>query len=74
MSTTQELLLARSESDDLALLIGNGRWTYRQLFEEASRRAALFENLRHKGRPPHVGILLDRAGLSPLLQAERSPN
>jgi fatty-acyl-CoA synthase len=59
MSTTQELLLARSKSDDLALLIGNGRWTYRHLFEEAGRRAMLFEDLRHKGRPPHVGILLD---------------
>jgi fatty-acyl-CoA synthase len=59
MSTTQELLLARSESDDVALLIGSCRWTYRQLVEEAGRRAALFENLRDKGRPPHVGILLD---------------
>jgi fatty-acyl-CoA synthase len=59
MSTTQELLLARSDSADLALMIGDGRWTYSQLLGEAGRRAALFDELRDKGRPPHVGILLN---------------
>jgi fatty-acyl-CoA synthase len=59
MTTAAELLLARREDDTLALRIGDGQWTYRQLVEEASRRAALFGELRDAGRPPHIGVLLD---------------
>jgi hypothetical protein len=59
MSITQELLRARSDSEDLARLIGDGRWTYRQFFQEAGRRAAFFEDPRNTRRPPHIGILLD---------------
>ncbi|WP_307873602.1 MULTISPECIES: AMP-binding protein [unclassified Frankia] len=54
-----DLLRERSDSDAAALLIGDERWTFRQLAEEGSRRAAVFESLRDQDRPPHVGVLLD---------------
>jgi fatty-acyl-CoA synthase len=59
MTTARDLLLRRAEDDGVALLIGDGRWTYRQLVEESSRRAALFEEMRQEGRPPHIGVLLE---------------
>ncbi|ONH23079.1 AMP-binding protein [Pseudofrankia asymbiotica] len=59
MTTVGELLRGRADSDAAALLFGERRWTYRQLVEEASRRAAVFESLRDDGRPPHIGVLLD---------------
>ncbi|OHV48815.1 AMP-binding protein [Pseudofrankia sp. BMG5.36] len=59
MTTVGELLLGRAGSDAVALLFGDERWTYRQLVEEASRRASVFESLRDDGRPPHIGVLLD---------------
>ncbi len=57
--TAAELLRQRADSDAVALLIGDGRWTYRQLVEEAARRAALFEAVHDPERPPHIGVLLD---------------
>lgn len=59
MTTVADLLRRRSADDGTALLLGDQRWSYRQLVEEASRRAALFEELRDGDRPPHVGVLLD---------------
>ncbi|MFC5748333.1 AMP-binding protein [Actinomadura rugatobispora] len=59
MTTVGELLRERAEGDGDALLIGDDRWTYRQLLEESARRAALFEEMREQGRPPHIGVLLD---------------
>ena len=47
------------DDDHVGLFIGDGSWTYRQLVEEGSRRAALFAELRDDDRPPHVGVLLD---------------
>ncbi|WP_045879099.1 AMP-binding protein [Pseudofrankia sp. DC12] len=58
-TTVADLLRDRSDSEAAALLVGDERWTYRQLAAEASRRAAVFESLRGRDRPPHVGVLLD---------------
>jgi fatty-acyl-CoA synthase len=59
VTTAAELLRRRADDERIALLIGDGSWTYRQFVEEACRRAALFEELRDGGAPPHIGILLD---------------
>jgi fatty-acyl-CoA synthase len=59
VTTFADLLLARAGSDDPALRIGDGTWSYREYLAEASRRAALFEDVRDPDRPPHVGVLLD---------------
>ncbi|WP_007509212.1 AMP-binding protein [Pseudofrankia saprophytica] len=59
MTTVGNLLRERADSDAVALLFGDERWTYRQLVEEAYRRASVFESLRDDDRPPHIGVLLD---------------
>jgi fatty-acyl-CoA synthase len=59
LTTVAELLLARADSDDVALLLGDGTWTFRELIAEASRRASRFDELRDDERPPHIGVLLD---------------
>jgi fatty-acyl-CoA synthase len=58
-ATVAGLLRERADSDAPALLLAGQAWTYRQLAQEAGRRAALFEELRDAGRPPHIGVLLD---------------
>lgn len=57
--TAAALLRDRADDDTIALWFGDLSWTYRQLFEEASRRAHLFGALRDDTRPPHIGVLLD---------------
>jgi fatty-acyl-CoA synthase len=57
--TVADLLRGRAASDEPALLFEDRRWSYRQLAEEAARRASLFASLRDGDRPPHVGVLLD---------------
>jgi fatty-acyl-CoA synthase len=59
MTTAADLLRARAEDDGAALLLGDEVWTYRELVEEASRRAWLFDELRSQDRPPHIGVLLE---------------
>nr|MDT0667623.1 AMP-binding protein [Micromonospora sp. DSM 115978] len=59
MTSVGDLLLRRADDDGLALLIGDEQWSYRQLVEQAARRAALFDEIRDPDRPPHVGVLLD---------------
>ena len=59
MTIAADLLRRRADDDNAALLIGDGAWTYRELVEEGSRRAALFDEIRDDDRPPHIGVLLD---------------
>jgi fatty-acyl-CoA synthase len=59
--TTGELLRGLAESDAVGFRFGDDVWTYRELVQEASRRAALFADLRDADRPPHIGVLLDNA-------------
>jgi fatty-acyl-CoA synthase len=57
--TIADVLCPLAEIDTPALYFGDSTWSYRQLLAEASRRAALFEELRDRDRPPHIGVLLD---------------
>src|SRR5262249_56330293 len=59
MTTVADILRGRADSDATALLFGDDAWTYREVAEEAGRRAALFGELRDDGRPPHIGGLLE---------------
>jgi fatty-acyl-CoA synthase len=59
MTTAADVLRRRADDDAVAFYFGDRLWTYRQLIEEASRRASLFESMRHDSRPPHIGVLLD---------------
>ena len=59
MTTAASILRVRADSDATALLFGDDAWTYRELLGAASRRAALFGELRDDGRPPHIGVLLE---------------
>jgi fatty-acyl-CoA synthase len=59
MTTAADILRGRSDDEAVAFLFEDRRWTYRQLLQEAARRAALFDVLHDGDRPPHVGVLLD---------------
>jgi fatty-acyl-CoA synthase len=59
MTTFAELLIARANDDNPALLFEDQAWSYRDLVEEGRRRAAVFARLHDGDRPPHVGVLLD---------------
>jgi fatty-acyl-CoA synthase len=59
MTTAAEILRRRAADDGLALCFEDRTWSYRQLVEEASRRAALFAAKCDRDRPPHIGVLLD---------------
>jgi fatty-acyl-CoA synthase len=59
MTTVADILRGRADSDATAMRFGDDAWTYRELAGEASRRAALFGELRDHDQPPHIGLLLD---------------
>ena len=59
MTTVAEVLRGRAQDDTVAFYFEDQSWTYRQLTEQASRRAALFAGLRDDTRPPHIAVLLD---------------
>ncbi len=54
-----QLLAARADDDQPALLFGDQAWSYRELVEQGLLRAGLFGQLRDSTRPPHIGVLLD---------------
>src|SRR5690349_8407424 len=58
-ATIADVLRPLAEVDTPALYFGDRIWTYRQLLAEACRRASLFDELRDRNRPPHIGVLLD---------------
>ena len=58
-TTAADLLRQQADSDVTAVWFGDESWTYRQLYEEASRRANFFRSLRDDSLPPHIGVLLD---------------
>ncbi len=57
--TVASILTERADSDADALRFGDDVWSYRQLAQEAARRAAVLADRLEPGRPPHVGVLLD---------------
>ena len=59
MTTAADVLRDRSDDEAIAFLFEDRRWSYRQLLQEAACRAALFDALRDRDRPPHIGVLLD---------------
>jgi fatty-acyl-CoA synthase len=59
VTTAAEVLRNRADDDAVAFCFEERQWTYRQVLEEAARRAALFDGLRDRERPPHIGVLLD---------------
>lgn len=59
MPTVSSLLRARADDDELALLFEGRSWTWAEHIAEASARAAWYLQRHEKGRPPHVGVLLD---------------
>ena len=58
MTTAAAILRGRAEDDTTALYFEERVWTYRQLLEEASRCAQLFEGMRDRDRPPHILSLI----------------
>ncbi|MGN6474269.1 MAG: AMP-binding protein, partial [Mycobacteriales bacterium] len=54
-----ELVAARADDDDPALLAGGEAWTWRQVVEQAATRAAWLAATLDPARPPNVGLLLD---------------
>lgn len=57
--TIRDLLLARSEQDETALLTHEKAWTWREFVADASTRASAIADLLEPGRPPHIGLLMD---------------
>jgi fatty-acyl-CoA synthase len=56
--TIAALVAARAEDDNIALIFGAERWTWREVVSEASRRAAWLKATLDPDKPPHVGVLL----------------
>jgi fatty-acyl-CoA synthase len=59
VTTAAQMLLVREHDDNPAVLFGDEVWTYRQLVNEARKRARLLSSRMEPDRPPHVGVLLD---------------
>jgi fatty-acyl-CoA synthase len=61
ISTVAELLLARAEDDNTALLFEDERWTWREFVAESAARARVIraECRERDDRPPHVGAMLE---------------
>ncbi len=58
MPTFAEHVLARADDDNLAVILDDQSWTYREWVAECIVRAELFEALRVDGSP-HIGLLLE---------------
>jgi fatty-acyl-CoA synthase len=59
VTTIADLLLARAADDHVGLLAGDRQWRWDEIVQAGADRAALFQALRDRARPPHVGILLE---------------
>lgn len=59
MTTIADLLLARASDGHIGLLAGDQQWRWYEIAQAGADRAALFQTLRDRGRPPHIGILLE---------------
>jgi acyl-CoA synthetase (AMP-forming)/AMP-acid ligase II len=58
-ATIAELLLARAEDDNTALLFEDQRWSWRELVLQAATRSALMQQLRPQEGPRHVRVLME---------------
>lgn len=59
MSTVREQLLARCEDPRPGLLFEDRSWTWAEVVQESSARAAVLDSLLDPTRPPHVAVLFD---------------
>ncbi len=59
IQSAAELFLRNAESDEIAAHFEDRVFTYRELATESLRRAALWDSLRDRAQPPHIGVLLD---------------
>jgi fatty-acyl-CoA synthase len=59
MTSIRDVLVRRSTEQTVALLAGDGSWTWQEYVEQAARRAHAFRGLLRSDRPPHVGVLMD---------------
>jgi fatty-acyl-CoA synthase len=59
MPTVREQLLARAGDDGPGLLFEDESWTWAEVVQESSVRAAAVATLLPAGEPPHVGVLLE---------------
>ncbi|MDT0200778.1 AMP-binding protein [Nocardioides sp. AE5] len=64
VATTAELLLARAEDDNTALLFEEKRWSWREFVAESETRARLVEAefgaaARPEGQPLHIGVMME---------------
>jgi len=57
--TAAELFLRNAENDRVAAQFEDRSYSYRELVTEALRRAALWDAVRDRAKPPHIGVLLD---------------
>ena len=57
--TIQQLLRERASSDTVAVKYGDDAWTWREHLRDASARAAALLALVDRGRPVHIGVLMD---------------
>lgn len=59
--TVADLLLARVEDDNTALLFEDQRWSWREFVAESSARARMIRAVcpQRGDRPAHVGVMLD---------------
>jgi fatty-acyl-CoA synthase len=53
-----ELVRARADDDNVALLFGEHSWTWQQVVAESAARASWLRETLDPARPPHVGLLL----------------
>lgn len=58
MPTFADHVRARADDDNLAVLLDDDRWTYREWVSEVAARASLFAAMRLDG-PAHIGVLLE---------------
>ncbi|MGO8873052.1 MAG: AMP-binding protein [Acidimicrobiales bacterium] len=58
VTTAADLVMRQVDNDRRALLFEGAEWSWRQVVDEADRRASLLEDLRDEG-PFHVGVLLE---------------
>ena len=59
MPTVRAQLLARAGDARPGLLAGDEAWTWDEVVRQSCARTSLLADLLPRGRPPHVGLLLD---------------
>jgi fatty-acyl-CoA synthase len=59
VQSAARLFLRNADGDEIAAHFEDRAFTYRELATESLRRAALWDRLRDRTQPPHIGVLLD---------------